>query len=286
MGGFKTIGEVIDSELNGKVRNYIWRKTPSQTTVAGLWYDLSYAPGMPPPNYYIGSPLTATQLKQSTDGGLYHGPNVSPSEKYLRKITTYANASTGLPMNAILCDYLLFYPFIDESTTDPQTMTNTLSLPRYTDGKGVQVTAIMTNAGTGGQQFYFTYTNQDGVTGRTSQTVTMNTSTAVGTIICSNTATNNAGNPFIGLQDNDSGVRVIESVVMLGVDTGLFCLALVKPLIQTCFRETIVPYEKDLLIPTTTLDKIYDDAFLGFLALPQGALNATVLRGDLKVIWT
>lgn len=286
MGGFKTIGEVIDAELNGKVRNFTWRKTPSQANTAGLWYDLGYSPGNPSPNYYIGSPLTATQLKQSTDGGLYHGPNVSPSEKYLRKITTYANASTALPMNAILCDYLLFYPFIDESNTDPQTMNNSVTLPRYTDGKGVQVTAIMTNAGTGGQQFYFTYTNQDGVAGRTSQTVTMNTATAVGTVICSNTATANAGNPFIGLQSGDTGVRSIDSVVMLGVDTGLFTLVLVKPFVQTCFREITVPYEKDLLMPTTTLDKIYDDAFLGFLALPQGLLNATVLRGDLKVIWT
>lgn len=280
------IGEVIDSELNGRVRNYTWRKTPSQTTVAGLWYDLGYSPGNPPPNYYIGAITTATQLKQSTDGGLYHGPNVSPSEKFLRQITTIAKAATGLPMQVILGDYLLFYPFVDMSITDPQTMTNTLTLPRYTDGKGVQVMAVLTNAGTGGQQFYFTYTNQDGVTGRTSQTVTMNTSTAVGTICSSNTAVANAGNPFIGLQDGDSGVRAIESVVMLGVDTGLFCLVLVKPLAQTCFREITVPYEKDFLIPTTGLERIYDDAFLGFIGLPNGALNATTLTGTLKVIWT
>lgn len=283
---FTRIGEIIDAELDGKVRDYTWRKTPSQSTTSGLWYDLSYSPGNPPPNYYIGSITTATQLKQSTDGGLYHGPDVSPSEKYLRKITTIANASTALPMQVILGDYLLFYPFVDMGLTDPQSMTNVSTLPRYTDGKGVQVIAVLTNAGTGGQQFYFTYTNQDGVGGRTSQTVTMNTSTAVGTIINSNTATANAGNPFIGLQVGDSGVRSIESVRMLGVDTGLFCLVLVKPLAQTCFREITVPYEKDFLIPTTGLEKIYDDAFLGFIGLPMGALNATTLTGNLKVIWT
>lgn len=282
---FKTIGEVVDAELDGKVRNYIWRKTPSQVTVNGLWFDTSMSPGMPPPQYYIGAITTATQLKQSTDGGLYHGQNVSPSTKYLRRITTQANASTALPMNVILCDYLMFYPFIDEGTTDAQTMTNTLTLPRYTDGKGVQVMAIQTNAGTGGQKFFFTYTNSDGVAGRTSQTVTMNTSTAVGNVIGSNTATQNASNPFIGLQYGDSGVRSIESVTMLGIDTGLFSLVLVKPLTQTCFREITVPYEKDYLIPTSDLIRIYDDAFLGFLALPLGSLAATVLRGDLNVIW-
>lgn len=281
---FKTIGEVVNSELDGKVRNYIWRKTPSQTTLSGRWFDLSMSPGMPPPQYYIGSITTATQLKQSVDGGLYHGPNVSPSNKYLRRITTMANAVTALPMNVLLCDYLMFYPFIDEGTTDTQSMTNTLSLPRYTDGKGVQVIAVQTNAGTGGQQFYFTYTNSEGVSGRTSQIVTMNTSTVVGNILGSNTTIQNASNPFIGLQDGDSGVRSIESVTMLGIDTGLFSLVLVKPLTQTCFREVTVPYEKDYLIPTSDLIQIYDDAFLGFLALPLGTLAATVLRGDLKVI--
>jgi len=286
MAGFKTIGEVVDAELNGNVRNYVWRKTPSQTTITGLWFDTSMSPGMPPPQYYIGAITTATQLRQSTDGGIYHGPNVSPSEKYLRRMTTMASAVTALPMNMILCDYLMFYPFIDEGTTDAQTMTNTLTLPRYTDGKGVQVMAIQTNAGTGGQRFFFTYTNSDGVAGRTSQTVTMNTSTVVGNVIGSNTAVANASNPFIGLQLGDSGVRSIDSVTMLGIDTGLFALVLVKPLAQHCFREVTVPYEKDYLVPTTDLVRIYDDAFLGMLCLPLGSLAATVLRGDLKVIWT
>lgn len=285
MSGFKTIGEVVDSELSGNVRNYIWRKTPSQKTIIGLWFDTSMSPGMPPPQYYIGSILTATQMKQSTDGGLYHGPNVTPSEKFLRRLTTQASASTALPMNAILCDYLMFYPFIDEGSTDEQFTVNVNTLPRYTDGKGVQVMAITTNAGTGGQQFFFNYTNSDGVSGRISQTVTQNTSTAVGTVMGSNRATVNASNPFIGLQDGDSGVRSIESVTMLGVDTGLFALVLVKPLVQHCFRERTVPYEKDFMIPTGDMPRIYDDAFLSFVGLPLGSLAATVLRGDLKVIW-
>lgn len=285
MSGFKTIGEVVDAELSGKVRNYIWRKTPSQTTISGLWFDTSMSPGMPVAQYYIGAILTATQMKQSTDGGLYHGPNVTPSEKFLRGMTTMANAVTALPMNAILCDYLMFYPFIDEGTVDEQLMTNVNTLPRYTDGKGVQVMAIQTNAGVGGQQFFFNYTNSDGVAGRISQTVTMNTSTVVGNVIASNTATINASNPFIGLQLGDSGVRSIESVTMLGVDSGLFALVLVKPLVQHCFREITVPYEKDFLIPTGDMPRIYDDAFLGMVTLPLGTLAATVLRGDLKVIW-
>jgi len=287
MAGFKTIGEVVDCELNGRVRDYIWRKTPSAATTSGIWFDLSMSPGMPVPKYWFdAAPLTARQITQSADGGFYHGPNVSPSEKYLRKVTTMANAATALPMNVILCDYLLYYPTIDDGTTDEQLMDNTTTLSRYTDGKGVRMIAVTTGARTGGQTFTVKYTNQDGVTGRVSQVVLQNTSTVLGTITTSNTSAKNGADPFIPLQDGDSGVRAVESVTMTNVDTGIFSIILVKPLVQTCFREVTVPYEKDFLIPTTDLVKIEDNAFLNFLCLPLGTLAATVLRGDLKVIYT
>lgn len=281
-----TIGEVVNCELEGRVRNYIWRKTPSQATTAGIWFDLSMSPGMPVPKYWFdAAPLTAKAIYQSTDGGLYHGADVS-GEKYLRSITTQANASTALPMNAILCDYLLYYPTTDDGTTDEQLMDNTITLPRYTDGDGVQILAVTVGARTGGQTFTVNYTNSNGVAGRVASATTQNTSTALGSITGSNTATINASNPFIGLQSGDSGVRSIESVTMQGVDVGLMSLILVKPLVQTCFREITVPYEKDFLIPTMDLIRIYNNAFLNFVCLPGGTLAATVLRGDLKVVWT
>jgi len=278
--------DVIDAELEGRVRNYVWRKTPSQASTAGIWFDTSMSPGNPPAQYFIGGILTATVLARSTDGGLQHGANVSPSTKYLRSITTMTATATALPMPMILCDYLMVYPFVDMSVTDQQDMTNTNVLTRYTDGKGVQVMAILTNAGVGGQSFFFTYTNSDGVSGRISQTVTMNTSTAIGTVVTSSVSTvNQSGNPFIGLQNGDSGVQSIQSVTMLGADVGLFALVLVKPLLWTAINEITAPYEKDALLIGGDLPRVYDDAFLGFLALPRGTLAATALVGDLKVIW-
>ena len=96
-----SLTNIIDAELQGRVRNYMWRKNPTQTTVSGYWFDLSMSPGNPVPQYYIGAVGTATQLKQSTDGGLYHGANVSPYTKYLRQITTRETIVTPLPMNMI-----------------------------------------------------------------------------------------------------------------------------------------------------------------------------------------
>ena len=296
----KTIGELVDTELNGKVRNYTWRKTPSVINTSSIWFDLSMSPGMPTPKYWFdAAPLEAKAIYQSTDGGFYHGPNVSPSTKYLRSITTQAlttSTTQSTPCNAILCDYLLYYPSIDDGTTDPQIMDNSVTLPRYTNGSGVQMIAVTTGARTGGQQFTVSYTNQDGVSGRTTPVITQNSYNALGTI----TSHNNSGilaingpGPFLPLQSGDSGVRSIESVTMLGVDVGLFSIILVKPLCQTTFRESVtatagtiaVPYEKDFLFHSITLPQIYDDAFLNFLVLPGGSLASYILTGNLKVIW-
>lgn len=278
--------QLIDAELEGRVRQYVWRKTPSQASTAGIWFDTSMSPGNPPAQYFIGGILSSTVLARSTDGGLYHGANVSPSIKYLRSATCMTSTATALPMPMVLCDYLMVYPFVDMSVTDQQDMTNTNVLTRYTDGKGVQVMAVLTNAGVGGQSFFFTYTNSAGVSGRVSQTVRMNTATAIGSIVTSNVSTASvSGNPFIGLQDGDSGVQSIQSVTMLGADVGLFALVLVKPLLWTAINETTAPYEKDALLIGGDIPRIYDDAFLGFLALPRGTLAATALVGDIKVIW-
>ena len=300
MAGFKTIGEVVNCELEGRVRDYIWRKTPIQATTIGIWFDLSMSPGMPIPKYWFdAAPLVAKAVYQSTDGGVYHGPNVSPGEKFLRKITTQARSQNVLaitPMNCYLLDYLLYYPSIDDGTTDEQVMTNIIPLPRYTDGKGVQIMAITIGARTGGQTFTVKYTNSDGVTGRVSQICTQNASTITGTITNSDRSVSGSASWMIPLASGDSGVRAIESCTMNGIDTGLFTLILVKPIAQTCFVESetsavggvATPYEKDFLIYGSEMTRIYDDAFLNFIVLPQTSFFATtaMLRGDLKVIWT
>lgn len=280
------VKQMVDSELEGRVRRYNWRKTPSQATTAGLWFDLSMSPGNPPPKYWFDAPpLIAKAVSQSADGGLFHGANTTPQTQYLRLLTTIATAATALPMPLVLCDYLLYYPSCDDSVTDPQVMDNSVTLPRYTDGKGVQAIAVSVAGRTGGQSFSFSYTNSDGVSGRTSQTVVQNAAAAIGTIVTSATATLNAVGPFIGLQDGDSGIRSIDSVTMNGADVGLFTLILVKPLATFGIKEITAPYEKDFFLVDGMMPEIKDDAYLSMLCIPKGTLAATVLTGDLKVIW-
>lgn len=297
MAGFKTIGEVVDAELNGNVRNYFFRKTSGVTTTIGIWYDLSMSGGNPTPKYWFdAAPLTAKAIYQSTDGGFFHGANVSPSTKYLRSLTVTATTGSSLvvsPMNAVLLDYILYYPTIGEDTTDEQLMDNTVTLPRYTDGKGVQMMAVTVGLRTGGQTFSVKYTNQDGVAGKISGTCTQNAAAYIGSITNSDRAVSGSSSWMIPLADGDSGVRAVESVTMNGVDVGLFSIILVKPIAQICIREnqntaagvTAPPNEKDFLIPTTDLPIIQDNAYLNFIVLPQAGLSNTVIGGYSKVIW-
>lgn len=283
----QNIEQLVQAELDGKERRYTWRKTPSQVTTAGLWFDLSMSPGRPVPKYWFDAPpAIAKQITYSADGGLEHGGGVSPAEKYLRLTTGIATAATALPLTMILCDYLLYYPSIDDSVLDEQIMDNTVTLPRYTDGDGVQVIAVSVAGRTGGARFYFTYTNSDGVSGRVSQTCYQNSAAALGTLQNSGANNNASAMPFIGLQAGDTGVRSIDSVFMIDADVGLMTLILVKPLGTSVIREITAPAEKDYFLESGTIPRVYDDAYLSFICLPQGTLAATALLGDIKTVFT
>jgi hypothetical protein len=229
--------------------------------------------------------MVSVAMRQSTDGGIFHGSAQSPKRKYVAMNMQLATAATALPMTMILLDYLMYYPFVDEGTTDEQFLTNSVTLPRCTDGKGVQIMAVSVASRTGGQSFFVNYTNQDGVAGRITKTVIQNTATAIGNIVTSQPNNDLSAGPFLALQNGDTGVRSIESVTMLGPDVGLFTLVLVKPLIQTCIIGIDAPVELCHLTHKAGLANFEDDAFLNFIALPNGALNATAIHGDMTFIW-
>ena len=278
---------IVDAELNGQARDSHFVKNVTQVTTAGLWYDLTGSAGNPRAKQWFDSaPLTAAQIKQSTDGGIYHGGSGNTASKYLRFLRTACASATPLPMELILCDYLLYYPTIEDGNTDPQEMINTLPLPRYADGKGVQMMAVTISSRTGGQSFTVNYTNSDGVAGRVTPAVIQNTATAPGTITTAATGTQRSPfSPFIPLQDDDKGVRSVESVTMLGADTGFFALVLVKPIAQTMIRGLDAPYDKDMLIMANELEKIEDDAYLSLLARPNGSLSGLAVRGAIRAVW-
>ena len=266
-----------------------FRKQATQTTGAGVWFDLSMSPGNPAPNYYIGSPNVFVPMKQSTDGGLRHGGNVNAlgRKKFLRKLM--ALTTETLPVSCRLLDYLGFYGFVDESVLDEQVMDNTQGLPRYADGRGVQLMPVVVAGHTGGQPFTVNYTNQDGVSGRITGTVTMGTQIVNGTILHSQgsgTAYVNNG-PFLPLQKGDTGVRSVESVTIGGIgDVGLFALVMVKPLATFSLFGIGAATEVDYLTDMASLPEILDDAYLNLIALPNATLAGDPIHGIIETTWS
>lgn len=285
MSGFRSYRALVDASEAGQETYATWRKTPTQVTTIGIWFDLSMSPGNPIPQYYAASPLIAVPLAQSADYGLYHGGNVSPAGKYIRRIMALSASGTGLPMPMMLLDYLMFYPFIDEGTTDPQTLTTNIALPRYPTGQGVQMMAVSVAGRTGGQSFFVTYTNQDGVAGRVTQTVIQNSVSVNGSIVTSDRAIANARGPFIPLQTGDTGVRSVQEVTMLGADVGLFALVLVKPIADLQIRGVDAPVEVDFLKDFSSVPQVADDAYLNWICCPSASLSGVALHGDITTAW-
>ena len=289
MAGFANIRAVADAQDAGQHLYASFRKQATQTTGAGVWFDLSMSPGSPAPNYFIGAPNVFVPMKQSTDGGLRHGGNVAQlgKKKFLRKLMALTTVTT--PIACKLLDYLGFYGFVDESVLDEQFMDNTQGLTRYSDGKGVQLMPVVVAGHSGGQPFTVNYTNQDGVAGRVTAPVTMGTQIVNGTILHSQgsgTAYVNNG-PFLPLQTGDTGVRSVESVTIGGIgDVGLFALVLVKPLASFSLFGANSATEVDYMTDTASIPEIQDDAYLNLIALPNATLAGAPIIGILETTWS
>jgi hypothetical protein len=282
---FLTVREAADAELNGFTTMATARKAPTQITGAGVWFDLSMSPGNPSPQYYSGTPMVSTALRYRTNGGMYVGQPVAPATKYLRRFLGQTATAAATPLPIELLDYLLYYPSIDEGDTEPQDFINTVSLPRWESGEGVQIMAVVVGGQTGGQTFNITYTNSKGVSGRKTPNITMNAQATNGTLITSAPATGGTCGPFLPLAPGDTGVRSIEQTKMNGADVGIFTLVLVKPLAPASLRGIDAPVEIDYITSMPMSPIIADDAYINAICCPSGNLAASGLHFNLTTVW-
>jgi hypothetical protein len=286
MTAFRSFKELIDAEEAGQATLFGWRKVPTQTTGSGIWFDLSMSPGNPVPNFYAAAPLIGKALTQSADGGMFHGATPGGTNtKHLRRIMAMTVTATAVPLPCILCDYLLYYPFVDMSVTDAQSMIVGDALPRYPTGAGVQIMAVEVASQIGGVSFNVNYTNSNGVAGRTSATVTCNTQTVNGTIISTAPATLGCAGPFLPLQAGDSGVRSIQSCTFLTGDVGLITLVLVKPLASFSIYDITAPAERDMILDGVQLPEIKSDAYLNIVCYPSGTLSGAQIMGTIETVF-
>lgn len=297
--GFAAVSEYAESDDSGQVWITGFRKAvASAATTANAWIDYTYSPGSPPANFYASTPLTAALVE--SDKGIYTGGDVSPMTKHFKSLTLMSAASSATSttngrQEIIVCDYLLYYPFIDtDAIGEEQVLDNTVTIPRYSSG---QVIAVAQSASSAVGAFTFTYTNQDGVSGRVSQ-VNNTFIVAGGGQLVNASASGTAFNPFCYLQAGDTGVRSIQSVTMSAAGGGLMCLVIVKPLVKSTVsqesrRTTTGNLESygactELLsvIHQSLAPRFMDGSVIGFLGSGYaGSLASSILAGTLEVAW-
>jgi len=298
MAGFKNLREYADAEDLGQYHVAGFRKAVSSTaTTTSAWVDYSYFPGAPSANFYASSPLEAAVVEHERGIPV---PSVSPATQVLRNIKMMSGASSATSttngrQQMILADLLLYYPFVDtDAVGEQQDMVNAVSIPRYTYGK---VIAVGQSAASTTGQFTFSYTNQDGVAGRTSLNHFTFAIAGGGQIVASSTQSATSYEPFLNLQAGDYGVQSIESVTFTAAGGGLMALVIVQPILtayvtQECRRTTSGNLESygactDFASVINHAPPIIKDgAVLDiFAAGHAGSLASSILAGVLETTW-
>lgn len=253
-----------------------WNKNflPTSAAVAWEWHCLAKWAGNPDSGsiYNTGTNLAfqATSDTTAGAGGIQHGWNVSPATKHIVNASAFSAAATSCPAVLMLVDLLGFYRVNTVTTITAQTLNNTVTLPRYTSGAGVQAFMWNTNTtamGAATPNLSINYTNSDGTAGRSTPAVLPigKTAAANGTILYSGTGAGKYG-PFMPLQSGDKGIRSIQSVtISTSYVSGEFSIGLCRPLLTLPLTTVGVASERDLMNQVPSLPQIQDWANLQWI---------------------
>jgi hypothetical protein len=209
--------------------------------------------------------------------------------KVLLNAAAQTAAATTAPCVLMLVDLLGFYPITSVTTTGAQTLNNTVTLPRYTDGAGVQAFITpSTVMGAATPNITLGYTNSAGVGSRaTPATLPIgNSAAAVTSIVYSGTGAGKYG-PFVPLQAGDAGIRSVQSInLSASYVSGVLNLVLCKPLLTLPITTLGVTAERDLVNQFNSMPRVYDGACLSWLMLAGAATPvASPLSGHLELGW-
>ena len=299
MGGFSSLDNMINEiSSNGKFFRADWQKSTFTTTAhtAGLWYSLFRGGGNPPADTILGTGtnLAFQALTDATTNatGIPHGGNVGGGTgfKHLLNAAAQTASATTAPCVLMLVDMLGFYPVTTVTTTGAQSLNNTVTLPRYADGAGVQAFITpSTVMGAATPSITLIYTNSAGVGSHTTPATLPigNTAAAVTSIVYSGTGSGKYG-PFVPLVAGDAGIRSVQSInLSASYLSGVLNLVLCKPLLPLPITTLGVTAERDLVNQFMSMPKVYDGACLSWLMLAGAATPVgSALSGHLELGWS
>lgn len=298
--GFNGVREWAACMPAGRFHLTTFRKAvASAATVANDFVDYTYFAGNPVANFYASSPLEAAHI-EANKGIFLRDVGASQYVKDFCVMTAAASATSTTNQNQrlLLADYLMYYPFIDtDAIGEQQDLIQTVTLPRYAT-EGGQIMCVAQSAASTVGTFTLSYTNQDGVAGRTTQTTYTKAVAGGGVLVTSSTNAVAGSLPFVGLQGSDTSVRSVESCTFTAAGGGLMAIVIVRPIFHTrvtqeCRRTTSTVFDSfgaathmEALIHMP-INEVKQGAVLGVIGLGNaGSLASSILTGVLTTQWS
>lgn len=227
-------------------------------------------------------------LGPAPDTNLWHGGDVSADTKHIINLGAAVNVAAGAPGVLLLVDMLGCYPRIVTNSLATQTLNNTLTLPRYTDGKKVRAFYVLNTAnGANSSNFVMSYTNTTPASGRgLGATVATQASAIVGHLPHSGVNAGNFG-PFLPLAGGDQGVKSVETCqfTVASASAGLVDLVLAVPLAALPITAAFYMSERDLMNQLPSLPRVYDGACLSFIYFAGAVLPTCSFQGYVDLGW-
>ena len=288
---------VLETNANGKKQTLDFNRTviTGATSVAGRWHEAMSGAGTGGAMTLTGTPGTGIVMTRSTAGALPLNANVSTDTRHMIAGFSMSTSTTIAPASVLLTDIIHIYPSCVMVTT-PSTISNHPTWTgtgdtRMTSAVGVQMSMLLTTAGTVAGQIQPTYTNQAGTAGRTTAGIAGSFCSVIAAhpagcfASTSVTATGNIGGLFLPTVAGDTGIQKLDSyAITTGITSGVGCFILHRPIaylpIGAANALTMADYY------TLGLPRIYDDSCLAIFALVGGAYAAGgVVQGQVVYGW-
>jgi hypothetical protein len=267
------ISDMVVAYQAGQTTRRSWVKQIGALSPLTLKYtDLWCVGGKPQAGTYTGTAATSRAFDDTVAGGLAHGGNVSPKQKFAKEGWI---GSIGGPGVLWLYDRVLTYESCAVAS-GATTLTTSATAARY-NGSGLPGLLVMPTIQTamvnGPAMTGMAYTNQAGASKiaplSTLYTLDTHVSTQTNLIGSGLAIVTTANNPvpFLPLAAGDTGVRSITSFTCNGVDTGTLCMAMIRPLVLLANSIGTISAACDFVHQMPGVDDIiYDGAHLSFLA--------------------
>lgn len=271
--GFQSLNQITTALTSGYGETEMFVKN-GPTVTAGTFFSLWRVGGIPVAGADPTS-LTATIQSATTTGAMAFATSTNGKTKHVINagVTSVTAGSTG---SLVVLDRLLAYGNINANINTAQNFTNTQPLTRYTSGTGtVMFLEVTTALGATASNVTVTYTNSNGVAGRT---------TGAQTMVVSSVA-NRIPNTFLylPLQAGDNGVRSVQTIQFsAAMLAGVANLVIAKPLFTMPLAMVGVQNNVDLALAFPLLPKIEDNAALQMIYMAPAASTLPVFVGQIN----